>query len=303
MPGIFSNLLVGKPAEGGFGAMPWGKHCLARQACLARRYIVRVAADPAVSGLGSQEQPARHQPPWVPLVTCMLTRLCPAVHPAFCLLGAIHASQEEVAAGRLPAQLVGCGGLGPTLPEGPLRRMAEGLRALGPASDVATGCLQPGPWCGAAPLWGNPLLQLELRGDQRSVQWGSRAVGLRVGLGQGQGRGQGQGQGQGRVAQRRQWDMGFSCLVGCPGLHTVRDLVVLMRILGWLTRPNVGGGGRGRELGSEPSWWQSLDRRGWVCQLCSTACFSSGHQGIEGSSWGWWRQRIRRSPRGGFRLW
>jgi hypothetical protein len=136
-------------------------------------------------------------------------------------LNVARASAAEAQCGQLPALLLGGGQPHPALPQGPLRRMAAGLRTLGVVAEVATGALLPGPWCATAPLWGNPLLQLELRGDQRTVQWGvgaSAAVAAAAPP-------------AAVAAPPHEWGEGFSCLVGCPGLHTVRDLVVLRRSL------------------------------------------------------------------------
>jgi hypothetical protein len=96
LPGIPSALLVGKPSAGGFGMLPWREHCLARQAHLAWRYLVWATAGPAgprgqpVRGAGQPSEGAsapapapapRVQPLWVPLVSCFLARVSPAVHP------------------------------------------------------------------------------------------------------------------------------------------------------------------------------------------------------------------------------
>jgi hypothetical protein len=140
------------------------------------------------------------------------------VHPALALLSAARASDAEAREGRLPAQLHG-GASGLHLPEGPLRRMARGLRALGDVAEVAAAA--PGPWCAAAPLWGNPLLQLELREEQRTARW-ERVAAAAAGAAP---------EGGAAAVLRQQWAEGFAHLVGCPGLHTVQDLVVFMRIL------------------------------------------------------------------------
>ena len=112
------------------------------------------------------------QPLWVPIATCLLQRLCPTTHPALALLSVAHSLPAEAVAGRPPAKLIGGGLRGPALPSGPLRHMAEGLQALGPPLDIGQGSLQPGSWSASAPLWGNPLLQLELRADQQqTIAW------------------------------------------------------------------------------------------------------------------------------------
>ena len=305
LPGVRSRLLFGKPAEGGFGTLPWREHIMARHAMLGRRFVVWTAADPSalvrtrhqlchevalVAPAGTTPRAAaaattpaqvaasvaaaaavvaaaatargalpnggaaapppstgaaaapraggaaaaphagnmdREPPPggaaavtepcplWVPMAKALLQRRCPHVHPALTLLAASHASPLEAAAGRLPAQLVGGGLMGPALPVGPLSRMAVGLGALGPVADVAASPLQPGAWCALAPLWGNPLLQLELRLDQRTVAWGAPPA---------------------DEALQRHWGTGFAHMALMPGLHTVGSLVVVFRALNTLAR-------------------------------------------------------------------
>ena len=213
-PGVHSTLLVGRPGEGGFGAMPWRQHMLARRAVLARRYVMWVAGQ--ATGPGA--------PPWVPMATAILLHMCPAVHPALALLGACHGHEGQQ--GRLPPQLAGVGGSfgGPALPQGPLSRMARGLGALGPLTvgkvpEVAAG---GGGWCVAAPLWGNPMLQLEYRSDQRRVEWQPLPplpMGATAAV----------------VEERRlvlqHWDTGFAHMVPFPGLATVGELLSLVRIV------------------------------------------------------------------------
>jgi hypothetical protein len=185
MPGVPSALLPGHPARGGFGALPWREHVAARHAALAKRalvfltgedpsVLVRARRPPAGSGSDSDGQPAPvaapvppPEPLWVPLVRALLGRLCPALPPAFALLAAAAGLQGgglNVGAGapaRLPAFAAGGdpGELGPRVPPGPLQRMAAGLRALGSPAVLAAPAA--GTWCGASPLWGNPLLGME----------------------------------------------------------------------------------------------------------------------------------------------
>ena len=191
LPGVPSHLLPGRPAEGGMGALPWRQHVLARHAMWGRRLLAWLIDRPGALLTRAQrraqdadqpadaqlqdlhpEVPAPVKPLWVDLAACILSRLCPGTHPCFALLSASHASPDEAAAHRLPAQLVGRALLGPSLPVGPLSRMAAGLHALGAPGWMPEEPLQPGEWCASAPLWGNPLLQLELRSDQRTVRWG-----------------------------------------------------------------------------------------------------------------------------------
>lgn len=177
LPGVPSDILVGKPARGGFQLLPWREHCQARQAMTARRYLHLLTSDP---------DPSSPLPLWVPLVTSLLTRLYPSVHPAFALLSRSHEG----------------------LPQGPLSRMATGLGALGDLKDVAADDLQLGAWCATIPLWGNPLLQLERPAAERTVVWSTSDA--RVGAVQA---------------------LGFAEFMGLPGLHTVSDLLRLLRIL------------------------------------------------------------------------
>ena len=67
-------------------------------------------------------------------------------------------------------------------------------------------------------LWGNPLLQLELRQDQRTVKWqldDQDPTTLHAQL-------------QARMQEQR---CGFGCWLGTPGLFTVVDLCTLLYIL------------------------------------------------------------------------
>lgn len=92
---------------------------------------------------------------------------------------------------------------------GPLRRMGEGIAALGVPIKITPGPLPTGSWCSHLPLWGNPLLQLERPAAQRTVQW---VVSPQQDI---------------RTAQ----DLGFSWWMALPGLSTLEDLVRLGLIL------------------------------------------------------------------------
>jgi hypothetical protein len=143
VPGVPSALLVGKPARGGFGALPWKQHILARHAHAGFRFIKQVLATPA-SG-------AHSRPIWVSMAATLLTRSSPSSHPALTLL---RAASPRAPLGALP---------------GPLQRMALGLRALGPIQVVTAP--DPGPWCAAMPLWDNPHFLFELCKDERGIVW------------------------------------------------------------------------------------------------------------------------------------
>jgi hypothetical protein len=76
--------------------------------------------------------------------------------------------------GTLPSGLV-CERVSPAvstaLLAGPLRRMLDGVQALGPVARVPGRALTAELWGAEAPLWANPLLQLELPAARRSVEW------------------------------------------------------------------------------------------------------------------------------------
>jgi hypothetical protein len=230
LPGVPSELLAGKARRGGFGMLPLQQHVLARHAALARQLVLWATGGPVVPSGPGGAQGHVPQPLWVQPALYLLSRLCPAVHPALGLLGAAAVGGREVE-GRLPGPMVGRS-VGPELPAGPLRRMVAGLRALGPAREVASGSLQLRPGVLQLPLWGNPLLQLECRADQRTVRWPLDALGPAP-----------------PTADRRAWQRwwqrsrwrgeqqyGFGSWVGTPGLFTVGDLRRLACSVGRLHR-------------------------------------------------------------------
>lgn len=123
--GVKAALLAGKPALGGFGALPWKEHILARHAWWAARFVSAPGDTPV---------------PWIQLGRAMLRDICPAFGPLLFVdgVGGGHLSQDVL--NRVPA----C-----------LRRLSVGLAALGPVSGVLP---EPGPWVVHAPIWGNPLV-------------------------------------------------------------------------------------------------------------------------------------------------
>ena len=192
LPGVHTRLLVGKPKDGGFGAIPMAAHILARGAASARRYIAWEAGDPSVllpgrlrklmdameRSRGTMEltledtllltvRPCR--PLWIGLATDLIHHSCPSCHPVLALLSAALTTGEEAVSHRLPAPLHAAHL--PDLPMGPITRMVAGLRALGPPLLVSPFTAVPGAWCSSVPLWGNPLLQLEHPETQRTVPW------------------------------------------------------------------------------------------------------------------------------------
>ena len=122
--GLAAWLLPGRPAEGGFGALPWPEHITSRHAWWAIRLITEPVSTP-----------------WVAVARALL-RTCAAEvgsHPLGLLLWPADAPIPGRAA---------------LLPE-PLRRLHTAVRCLPRVTDIAPQPLQPGPWCLAAPLWGN----------------------------------------------------------------------------------------------------------------------------------------------------
>ncbi|KAG1667053.1 hypothetical protein FOA52_000416 [Chlamydomonas sp. UWO 241] len=77
-------------------------------------------------------------------------------------------------ASSVPGGLIGeCMGPAVTaaLMPGPLQRMLDGVQALGPVARIPGRVLTAELWGAEAPLWANPLLQLELPAAQRTVDW------------------------------------------------------------------------------------------------------------------------------------
>lgn len=122
--GVAAALWAGRPAEGGFGAMHWEQHISARHAWWGLQLVL-----------------APCSVPWVALARALLAACAPDLggNPLGLLLW--PAGQP----------LPGCVAL---LPE-PLRRLHAGLAGLPRVLAVVPPAL--GPWCWAAPLWGNPL--------------------------------------------------------------------------------------------------------------------------------------------------
>ncbi|KAL4856066.1 Transposon TX1 uncharacterized protein [Chlorella vulgaris] len=121
--GLAGWALAGRPADGGFGALPWREHITSRHAWWGLQLLLAPAAVP-----------------WVAIARALLRRCADtAVHPMGLLLWP---------AGQPPPGSIA------QLPP-PLRRLHGGLRSLPPVADVAEQPLVLGPWCWAAPLWGN----------------------------------------------------------------------------------------------------------------------------------------------------
>ena len=124
--GVAAHLQAGRPADGGFGALAWRQHITSRHAWWATQLIAAPAATP-----------------WVAVARALLRACAPEVgsHP----LGLLLWPADEPVPGRVTL-----------LPE-PLRRLHTALAALPRVQDLVAAPLAPGPWCLAAPLWGNPF--------------------------------------------------------------------------------------------------------------------------------------------------
>lgn len=128
LTGVPTDLLYGRPCEGGFGALAWVEHIRARHACEGVRLMMQgTEAAPACYWVAAQVLKGCHQ---------YMTPL---------ILGCRN----------LPADMA-------NLPHGPLSRMFEGLQSLPAIEDVKESLLSLGDWCHAAPLWGNPLFSAQL---------------------------------------------------------------------------------------------------------------------------------------------
>ncbi|KAG1672106.1 hypothetical protein FOA52_001693 [Chlamydomonas sp. UWO 241] len=196
VPGAPAAMLLGRPAHGGFGAPawreivhgPWAVHlaCLFGAWAAGAPHLLlpapRAGGGGGAGGSGGggggggggtqpEQQPAPPaQPAWQLLMVEAVHRLCPEAHPSLFVLMAGLAPR----AGALPDGLIGeCvdPAVRAALLAGPMRRMLDGVQALGPVARI-TGRVQTAElWGAEAPLWANPLLQLELPAAQRSVQW------------------------------------------------------------------------------------------------------------------------------------
>ena len=134
--GMAYALLPGSPKAGGFGAMPWREHIIARHATWAARLAIAfLSSGPC--------------PPWAAVMAALHqgANLSPHCHPMWLFTHPKEAGQRGNSAG-----LVG------PLHATPMGRLLTAAQSLPPLEDVGLGGLAPGPWCGGMPLWGNPLL-------------------------------------------------------------------------------------------------------------------------------------------------
>jgi len=123
--GVAWDMLQGRPADGGFGVLPFTEHVSARHAWWGLQLLLAPADEP-----------------WAVVARALLAACGGEV-------GGFPLGLLMWPAGRpLP------GAVSP-LPQ-PLSRLHAGLSALPRVAVLAPP--PPGPWCWAAPLWGNPLL-------------------------------------------------------------------------------------------------------------------------------------------------
>ena len=116
--------LPGRPANGGFGVLPWAQHITSRHARWALRLI-----------LGSDDTP------WIAVARELLCRCA----------GDLGAHPSGLLGWELDAPLRG---RATPLPP-PLRRLHAALRQIPMVGALAH--RPPGRWCWAVPLWGNPI--------------------------------------------------------------------------------------------------------------------------------------------------
>jgi hypothetical protein len=122
--GVAGDMLAGRPAEGGFGALPWLEHISARHAWWGLQLLVAPAGAP-----------------WLAIARSLLAACCGDVGSHG--LGLLYWPATEPLPGAYAL-----------LPQ-PLHRMHAALASLPRPVGVASP--MPGPWCWAAPLWGNPF--------------------------------------------------------------------------------------------------------------------------------------------------
>ena len=228
--GVPHHLLVGRPAQGGFGATPWQAAIKGQWVSLARRYAAWAAGAPGLlapaprlpeAGVVAECPPLPQMPPvWLPMALAAVGGLCSAAHPGLVILMAGFAPTP--AAG-LPEGVIeeGVGAdLRAHLQAGPLQRMLAGMQALGPVARIPGRAQTAELWGAAAPLWGNPLLQMELPAGMRTVEWAGipwhgAAYPASYSL-----------------AGAERWRArGFATVRAIPGLRTVLDL---LRLDTWL---------------------------------------------------------------------
>ena len=142
LPGVRADLLSGRPCEGGFGALPWEQHILARHAVWGARAVASATDD----------RPSASRPMWTVVLGLLLSSLHPAATP-------LHLLTVDTTTWRLPLPSWSASTTrAAVIPPGAVRRLCCGLVALRPLVVANAAAVQPGAWCFNAPLWGNPLL-------------------------------------------------------------------------------------------------------------------------------------------------
>ena len=115
-PGVPYTFLTCRPAEGGFGLLPFEEHIMARHVAMASRLVCRLL------------QPTDTWPAWVHFAAAILKTACPSLHPAQSLLAATLASATAVERGDLQLPQ---GVQRRCLPSGPLTHMVVALQRVG----------------------------------------------------------------------------------------------------------------------------------------------------------------------------
>ena len=152
LPGIPSNLLTGSPFQGGVGLLPWRQHITARRAMWGKRLLEGLAAvAPAVPAMPLQGPNSANTPPWILAAAAILSHRRPTTHPALTFLATCRQKQPGQPS---PARELQCAAL---------RRLAKGVRALGPPRVSAPAAVHASArWCQYVPVWSHPQLRLEL---------------------------------------------------------------------------------------------------------------------------------------------
>ena len=131
--GVGWRLLQGKPAHGGFGAMPWREHILARHAWWGAKFV---------------SAPADTEEPWIRIGRAVCRSLDASWGPMHCLDGMPMSARCPPVIQRMMGGLQALGR--PSVVRAP---SIEGVTVVQQAGGV--GVATPGPWCADAPVWGN----------------------------------------------------------------------------------------------------------------------------------------------------